>query len=150
MSEIFDETGHLKIATLNLIKEQKLNSLDLDEALNHICTCDICAMMLSDSFEENDLADAPSGFQEETIGRFKKKKDKNREFLFYSFRVAVAACISLIIVFTSSSNLIKSNMGMFQVKSPNAKIVNSINTKLSDFSQKIVNTEVFYNEKEKR
>ncbi|MGE5626998.1 MAG: hypothetical protein ACM3X7_02650 [Solirubrobacterales bacterium] len=150
MNDLFDESGHLKKETLNSIKEQKLDSLDLADALDHICLCEICSEMLSDGFQENDLADAPSGFKEETLSKIKKKKDKHKEFIFYSFRVAIAASISLLIVVSSSLNLVRSNLGMFQMKSPDTKIVNSISTKLNDFSQKIVNMEVFYSEKEKK
>lgn len=150
MSKIFDEKGHLKVDVIYSIKADNLMPHDLEEALNHICSCDKCAELLAESFTKEDLIDIPVGFQEETLSKIKTKKDKNKEFIFYSLRVAIAACISIFIVFSSSFNLLSSNFAALKIKAPDTTVVNSISSKLNNFSQKIITMEVFDNEKEKR
>lgn len=142
--ELFDKEGHLTVAAIKA-------SMLKDEALEHICNCEKCAGAFADSFRVDELVDAPFGFQEEIMSKVRSKKETNNQFLFYSFRVAIAACISLIIVFSSTLNYVENTqIGLSRINPPDLSIINSVNTGLGDFSQKIVSLEVFYNDKEKR
>ena len=149
--ELLDKQGHLTLTAIQLIKENSLEKDYLDIALEHICNCEGCAEVFANSFLENELVQAPEGFQEEIMSKVINMKEKNNQFLFYSFRVAIAACISLIIVFSSTFNYVENTqIGLSRINPPDLSIINSVNTGLSDFSQKIVSMEVFYNDKEKR
>ncbi len=149
MVNSFDKNGHLTWNAILSIKQGTMEEPYLSQALMHICICQECAGALADSFQEDELSEAPSSFKEETICKIRNSDKKHREFIFYSLRVAAAACISLFIVFSSSFSFLSSNIGVLKLKAPDAGIVYSLNTKLNTFSQKIVTMEVFY-EKEKR
>lgn len=54
------------------------------------------------------------------------------------------------IVFSNTLNFIVNTKKVVGIAPPNLSIVNSINTNISNFSQKIINMEGFNNENEKR
>jgi len=148
---LFDKTGHLAKSSLIKLKEGSLNDEDLSLALEHICNCEECSDVFANSYNDNELAEAPVGFHNEIQEKIKKKRESDIKLLFYSFRVAVAAGIALVFVFSSTLSFVankKINPG--SINSPNLSVVTTINTHLTNFSTKIVNLEVFNNEKEKK
>jgi hypothetical protein len=147
-STLFKENGHLTKTSLNALKEGSLNDDELILISEHICHCEGCANALADSFNDNELVDAPSGFQQEVLNKIKKKKENNTQFVFYSLRVAMAASIALMFVFSNALNFIaNTKTKTLDVTPMNLSTINTINKSLNDFSQKLVNMEVFNNEK---
>ena len=144
---LFNENGHLTDIVFETLKEGLLDGNELILVSEHICDCESCAGVFADGFNDNELAEAPLGFQEEVQSKIKKKKDA--QFIFYSLRVAIAACMALVFVFSNTLNY-AANTKVSKMNPPNLSIVNSINSDLSNFSQKIINMEVFNNEKEKK
>ncbi|MBC8061023.1 MAG: hypothetical protein H7Y18_10175 [Clostridiaceae bacterium] len=144
---LFDEKGHLTEVTLRALKCGLLEGNELAIVSEHICSCESCSSAFANSFKDDELAKAPLGFEEEIQCKLKKKKDI--EFMFYSLRVTIAASIALVFVFSNTLNL-AANTKVGSIKAPNLSIVNSINTDINNFSEKIINLEVFNNEKEKK
>jgi hypothetical protein len=150
-SILFNEDNHLTEMSLKAFKEGHLDDKSLILLSEHIACCEECADALADSFNDNELAKAPLGFQEEIQNKIKNKKQNSFQFGFYSLKVAVAACIALIIVFSSQLNyLANTKLVTSYIKAPDLSIVNSINTNLYNLSEKIINMEVFNNENEKK
>jgi len=148
---LFDEKAHITKLSLIALKEGALMDNDLILISEHICSCTRCCEALANSFNDNELAEAPLGFVGEVNSKIKRKREKDRQFIFYSFRVTIAACIALIFVFSGTFKLttnaeIETNV----INPPNLSIVNNINTELNNFSIKIMNMEVFNNDKEKK
>ncbi|MCB2306860.1 hypothetical protein LGL08_12515 [Clostridium estertheticum] len=149
MSEtLFNENGHVTKILIQRFKEGSLSDNELVLMSEHICLCETCAAVLADSFNNNELADAPLGFEQEVICKIKKKKESNTQFIFYSLRVITAASIALIFVFSNSLNFIANKP--LDVNPINLSSINTISTSLNSFSQKIINMEVFNNEKGKK
>lgn len=146
---LFDENGHLTKKALKAFKESSLSDDDLIVISEHICNCEKCADALANCFNDNELADVPLGFEEEVLSKIKNKKQKNNEFILYSIRVSMAACMALMIVFSSTFNFIASTKAI-NIEPPNLSAVNSINKSLNHFSQKIVSMEVFNNENKEK
>lgn len=135
---------------LRKFKEGSLGDNDLVLISEHICNCEGCADALADSFNDNELAKAPPGFEEEVLSKIEKRKQDHNQFMFYSFRVAMAASIALLFIFSNTLNTVantKSNT--LNVNPISLSYVNTISKNLNSFSQKIINMEVFDNEKEK-
>lgn len=150
-SILFNEDNHLTEISLKAFKEGHLDDKSLILLSEHIACCEKCADALASSFNDNELAKAPLGFQEEIQNKIKNKKQNSFQFGFYSLKVAVAASIALIIVFSSQLNyLANTKLEASYIKAPDLSIVNSINTNLYNLSEKIINMEVFNNEKEKK
>jgi len=148
---LFDKTGHLDKVSLIKLKEGSLNDEDLSLALEHICNCEECSDVFANSYNDNELAEAPLGFHNEIQEKIKKKRESDIKLFFYSFRVAVAAGIALVFVFSNTLSFVankKINPGI--INSSNLSVVSTINTQITNFSTKIVNLEVFNNEKEKK
>ncbi len=148
---LFDEMGHLDRISLLKLKEGSLNDEDLSLALEHICDCEKCSDVFANSYNDNELAEAPLGFHNEIEQRIKKKRESDIKFFFYSLRVIVAACIALVIVFSNTLSFAankRTNPG--DINPPNLSVISTINARLNNFSRKIVNMEVFNNEKEKK
>ncbi|MBU3177757.1 hypothetical protein KPL47_15605 [Clostridium estertheticum] len=145
---LFNENGHITKILIQRFKEGSLSDNELLLMSEHICLCETCADVLADSFNNNELADAPLGFEQEVISKIKKKKESNTQFIFYSLRVITAASIALIFVFSNSLNFIANKP--LDVNPISLSSINTINASLNTFSQKIIKLEVFNNEKGKK
>ena len=150
-STLFKENGHLTKASLKGLKEGSLGDDELVLISEHICNCVSCADALADSFNDNELVDAPLGFEQEVLSKIKKSKENNTQFIFYSLRVAMAASISLIFVFSNALSFMANTKSTpLNVNPISLSSVNTINKSLNNFSQQIIHMEVFNNEKEKK
>lgn len=148
---LFKENGHLTERSINGLKEGYLNDNELILISEHICNCEFCAVQLGDSFNNNELTDVPSGFEQEIMFKIKNIKQSKTQFMFYSLRVAMAASIALIFVFSNGLNFVaNTNMKTLNVNPINLSTINTINNNLNNFSQKIINMEVFNNAKRKK
>lgn len=151
INSLFKENGHLTKMSLDNLKEGCLSDTELVIISEHICKCEGCANALADSFDDNELVEAPLSFEQEVLNKIKKKKESKTQFVFYSLRVAMAASIALIFVFSNSLNfLANTKTKTLDVTPMSLSSINTINKSLNDFSQKIINLEVFNNEKRKK
>ena len=150
-STLFKENGHLTKISLKALKEGTLCNNELILISEHISHCEGCANVLADSFNDNELAEAPLGFEQEILCKIKKKKENHTQFIFYSLRVAMAASIALMFVFSNALNfLANTKTKTLYVNPMSLSAINTINISLNDFSQKIINMEVFNYEKGKK
>jgi len=148
---LFEESGHLTKISLKSLKDGYLSDSELILLSEHIFICEGCADALANSFNDNELAEAPLGFQQEILSKIKNKKEKNTQFVFYSLRVAIAASIALMFVFSNGLNfLANTKTKTLNVSPMSLSAINTINENLNNFSQKIINLEVFNNEKGKK
>ncbi|HHW30216.1 MAG TPA: hypothetical protein GXX20_00855 [Clostridiaceae bacterium] len=163
MKEIFDENGHLAGFALEALKKGALTEDELLQATSHIAECLYCAEAFSGSFMDSELKKVPSGFADEIMRKLPSAPEENRnnkKLLFYSFRVAVAVCASLAIIFSGFLDFYANAINYTEryperyaerFNTSEQKLIdyiNDINTGLKDFSQKILNMEVSLNETE--
>ena len=150
-STLFMENGHLTKISLKALKKGSLSDTELVLILEHLSACEACADELADNFSDNELAMVPLGFQQEILSKIDKKKENNTQFLFYSLRVAMAASIALVFVFSNALSFIaNTKVDPLNITPMSIGATNTINKSLNDFSQKIINLEVFNNENEKK
>lgn len=146
---LFNKEGHLTEETLRALKFDILHDEDLISVLEHICDCQKCAGAFADSFKDDELAETPLGFQEKVQIKLNGKKQTNIHFNFYCVKVAIAASIALMMVFSNGLNFLV-DTATNCVKPPDLSIVSSVNADLNNFSQKIIKLEVFNNDKKKK
>ena len=150
-STLFEENRHVTKISLKALKDGGLIDTELILLLEHISNCEECADAIASSFNENELAEAPLGFEQEIMCKIEKRKENRSQFVFYSLRVAIAASIALIFVFSNGLNfLANTKTNTLNVNPMSLSTVNTINDTLNDFSQKIISLEVFNNEKRKK
>lgn len=150
-NNLFDDHGHLTVISIRKLKDGCLSDEELVSISEHIENCEECAEFLAESFDNGELYQAPFGFQEEVESRIGGKIKSNPQFLLYSFRVSIAVCLSLMLVFSNVLNFMANDtIKTLQINAPSFKMVNSINMELGNFTDKIINAEVFNNENEKR
>lgn len=147
--DLFSKKEHLSEETLKNLKLGILKDEDVILALDHMGECEKCAGIFADSFEENELLDAPLGFQEKVQIKIKGERQSNLKFGFYCFNVVAAASIAIMMLFSNGLSFFAST-GKSYIKSPDLSILSSINENLSTFSEKIIKLEVFNNDKEKK
>ena len=145
---LFNKEGHLTKETLDLLKLDILSNSELSSVLEHICNCEKCAGAFANNFNDNELAEAPLGFEETVDLKIKDKKQNTTRFNFYCFKVATAVCIALLMVFSNGLSFI-ANTKTNYIKPIDLSILNTVNSSLNNFSEKIIKLEVFNNEKEK-
>ncbi|WP_291643383.1 hypothetical protein [Clostridium sp.] len=151
VSTLFKENGHLTKVSINMLKEGSLSEVELILIAEHMSLCAECAGDFTDSLSDNELACVPSGFEQEILSKVKKNKERNTQFIFYSLRVAIAASIALVFVFSSQLNFIaNTKTNTLNVSPISLSSINTVNQSLNDFSEKIINMEVFNNEKSKK
>lgn len=148
MKDWIDSGGHVTQSALRDFAAGSLSHDELMEVAEHIADCEQCARSLAEMVETKQPA-VPAGFEEEVLSRISREKEKKKELLHFSFRVAIAACGTLFFVFSSTMNTLASHPNAFaQIKAPGFSAVGNINTHLRNFSQQILDMEVFNNAKE--
>lgn len=148
-NRIFNKEGHLNEDTVRLLKLGTLDDEELIPILEHISDCQECASVFADSFEDDELAEAPLGFEEKVQIKIKNKKESNIRFNLYCARVAIAASIALIMVFSNGLSFL-ANTKTNYVKPLDLSFINSFNSNLNTFSERIIKMEVFSYDKEKK
>jgi hypothetical protein len=124
-----------------------LSNSELLSATSHIADCLSCAKDFADSFASCELKKVPHGFAKEIESKLPCKTRKNKQLLFYSFRVGFAVCASLLLIFSGSLSFYANADNYAEIiKPPKLSFIQSVNTGLKDFSQKILVMEVLPNE----
>jgi len=151
MSNLFERNEHLTQAALQKLKSGELSEVELIRVTDHIADCKSCASAFVECFSVSEFIDVPYGFAEEVESKLYSRRKSNRQFTFYSIRVAIAACAALVIVFSSTLNFVTNlEVKAVNIRQPDLHFINSINSSLQDLSQTLLNMEVFKNEKEKK
>lgn len=176
MIGLFDSEGHLTPSTLAALCCGSLCDEAALAVLTHIGDCAECAEDYAAVLEQGQLVDPPVGFTERLQGMFEaetlfpeaasteqaekppvamaapekkvKKQQSNTSFFAYAFRVAIAASIALVITFSGFS--MGSTKKIVPVKAPGFSFVDSISNGLKDFSQSVLNREVFHHAETKK
>lgn len=91
--------GHLSKEMIEKLKSGRLSKEEKLAALDHIGECDFCANAFSSSFEQEGLMFTAPDFSSEIMKKIGKPQGK-REFYLYSFKVGIAACIALLLLFS--------------------------------------------------
>lgn len=136
------------------IKALKTGRLSKDEtlfALEHIGECEQCADALAESYRETELLELSPDFKAEVLlktasvrknAAAEKIKNRKRELCFYSFKVSIAACIALLLLFSGTLNY---GMNISKMINPDLSGMNVITEDLRGFSDKLINLEVIKN-----
>ena len=142
--KLIDSSGHVTRAAIHDFATGSLKSEELDEVAEHIAGCESCALALAEAAEAELPVLVPAGFEEEIRNRISCSGGNRTELFRFSFRVALAACITLFFVFSSAMNTIASSRNPFaKIKAPGFSAIETINTRLRDFSQQILEMEAF-------
>ena len=151
MSNPVNDAGHLSPNDLKALKEGTLREAEILALSEHMSDCGLCAGRFAACFGEDELLEVPSGFRENIASRLKPQKEDRRQMLFYSIKVTVAACATLIFIFSGALNFIEGLDN--KIKGYEAKglyLADSVNIGFQNFSRKILDMEVFLNENEKK
>lgn len=144
MKNLIDPSGHVTQTALRDLAAGSLDPEELDEVAEHIAGCEFCALALVEVIKANQPVLVPAGFEEEVLKRIPRPGGNRAELFRFSFRVALAACIALFFVFSSAMNMLAGSRNPFEkIKAPGFSAVETINTNLRDFSQRILEMEAF-------
>ncbi|MEY8763620.1 MULTISPECIES: hypothetical protein [Clostridium] len=145
-NDLFDRRGHIKNSSIEKLKNGNLKKTEINILSEHIESCEECAQKLSNSFEQKDFLKVPCGFEEEIEYKINRNHKKNKQLFFYSLKVSAAACMALVLVFSSALNFMAdTGVRKLEIKSPQFTAVNSMNVKLENFTNNIIDREVFNN-----
>ncbi len=139
---------HLTPDKIRALKDGLLSGEEAIAALEHIGSCDLCADAFADSYSETELLALSPTFKSAVLSAIDKenravipvKKSTmaaggRRELLRYSFRVSVAACITLFLLF---SGTISYGMDFSRSIHPDMSGINAIMENVKGFSDKLV------------
>ena len=144
MKNLIDPSGHVTQAAIRDFAAGSLKPGELDEVAEHIAGCGSCALALAEAAEAEQPVLVPAGFEEEVLNRLSRSGGNRAELFRFSFRVALAACIALFFVFSSAMNIITNFPNPLEkIKPPGSSVVETIDTHLRDFSQRILEMEAF-------
>lgn len=145
MGNPIDSNGHVTQTALTNFSNGLLEHDELIAAAKHITQCEQCALGLAQAVEARSSETViPEGFDEEVLKRISSSKRKKTELTHFSIRVALAACIALFFIFSSAwGTLGRLQEPLSNIKAPNFSAVESINMQLQNFSEQLLNMEVF-------
>ena len=143
MKYIVNQNCHPTPQTLHDFIAGTLTPEDTLTAADHIASCPLCTRALAEIAGENQVK-VPVGFEEEIKNRITLEKQKKTELLHFSFRVAAAACAAFFFIFIGALNAAAGPRDpLAKIQAPSFSAVDNISTNLRDFSQKILDMEVF-------
>lgn len=149
MENPVDQSDHITQTALLDFAAGRLKHDKLMAAAEHIAGCKQCAAGLAEAAEAKRAAVVPAGFDEQVLSRISRARKKKTELLYFSFRVALAACVALFFIFSSALDTLAGPRDSFvKINAPDFSAVESINTHLQHFSQQILNMEVFQHAQE--
>lgn len=142
---------HMSPEDLKSLRKGTLYEAERLSLLEHMSDCSLCAARYAGCFEADELLEVPSGFRENLLSRLKPERDDKRQMLFYSIRVAIAACATLIFIFSGALNFVASLGTMLKGYEVRGQYVaETVNIGFQDFSKRILNLEEFVYENEKK
>ena len=138
---------HLTPDRINALKNGILSETEAALTLEHIGECERCAAAFAECYSDEELLELPAGFKRSVFSAIEQEKrtsvsvhsnnHNKRELFRYSFRVSVAACITLFLLFSGTidyginfSRSIHTDLTGFHVITENLK---GISDKLVDF-----------------
>ena len=138
---------HLTPDVMTALKSGRLTGEEAISALEHIGECERCADALAGIYRETELLELSPGFRSAVFSAVEKetrivpvvkakKDDKKRELFRYSFRVSIAACITLVLLFSGTINY---GINLSRSIHPDFSKVNVITEDLRGFSDKLIN-----------
>lgn len=149
------ERGDNDHVSKNSWKKLYLRQLPNEEKIamaEHIQNCDVCATVFAEFLEKNGLLNLPPQFSKGVdkkrsairltatpLSSDKGKREANREYRRYSCKVAIAACIALLLLFSGTFSSGVKMISKSKVLEPDFSTINQITQDLSDFSKKIIN-----------
>ncbi|QOX63566.1 hypothetical protein FRZ06_09480 [Anoxybacterium hadale] len=134
---------HLAPERIDDLRAGRLASDEVIEMLTHIGECVHCAEALGERYKENELLRLPPEFSRkvmETLGIERVshsigKKNGICELYAYSFRVGIAACIALMLLFSGTLNY---GVSLGQSIHGDFKAVERITENLRGFSDRLI------------
>lgn len=144
----FNEKGHISESGFAALHAEQLSDMELITVCEHMAECDTCADTFANGLTEAELIPSSSGFDEMLKENFAAQNRNKFQLLTYSLRVALAACAALVIVFSGLLNpMINAVNTQGNFSAPQFSFISTINAKLHDFSQSLLQWEVPHNEK---
>lgn len=151
MNSLYGLDGHLNALAVTLLASDSLPDDKAQEALAHIAACPACAARFAEAFAHTGpVVVPPPGFAVHTAARLMEtRRAQGRRLLFYSLRVAVAACLALAFTFSGLLHAPQS-LTAPPAQAPGQSITSTINARLQAFSQNLLNLEdIFHDQKKK-
>ena len=143
MKYITKQNCHPSQQTLHDFAAGSLPPEEMLTVADHIASCLPCTRSLSETAGEHP-AETPAGFEEEIENRIAREKRKKSELLHFSFRVTAAACAAFFFIFVGALDAAAGPRDpLGKIEPPGFSAVDNISVQLRDFSQKILNMEVF-------
>ena len=127
---------HLTPDRMKALKAGMLAKDDTISALEHLGECEQCADAFAKSYSDQELLELSPGFKIAVFSAIEKEK---RELFRYSFKVSVAACITLFLLFSGTFNF---SMNFSKNMYSDLSGVNTITENLRGFSDKLIDFEV--------
>ncbi len=141
---------HLTPERMEALKEGMLAKDDAISALEHLGECEQCADAFAKIYSDQELLELSPGFKIAVFSAIEKEKrtiikekaktdDGKRELFRYGFKVSIAACITLFLLFSGTFNF---SMNFSKNMYSDLSGVNVITENLRGFSDKLIDFEV--------
>lgn len=138
---------HLTPDIMTALKNGSLSETEAVSALEHIGECGQCADAFAGTYTDAELLELPPGFKSAVFSSIEREKrtvpvgmakrdDKKRELFRYGFRVSIAACITLVLLFSGTINY---GINLSRSIHPDFSRVNVITEDLRSLSDKLIN-----------
>lgn len=131
----WDARGHLTGAALEALKNGETRRGELDAQLAHLGSCAACAQRFAEGYAPEELAPLPKGFAERVRARLPQRR---APLLGYSLRVAAAACLALLFLFSGTLRGMADSSRMPSPRAPDLNFVSQFTAGMRTFSQSVL------------
>lgn len=152
---VFIENRHVTEEHIKNMLQHRLPVEKTEQIQNHLAQCTYCADLFAKVMEQGYLVSPPPDMKARILRksqsmRRRKEYSKKMQLFFYSLRVGVAMCFSLVLLFATGDK--QSGVEMQKTKENSGfqiELLNNINQNINEVTTKIITMEGIKNDTEK-
>ena len=154
-TKFYMKNRHLTEENIRHMLQNRFSAEETTEMQNHLAQCTYCADLIAKVMEEGYLVAPPPDMKEHILRKSKnirkrKEYSKKMQLLFYSLRVGIAMCFTLILLFATDRKMPEAQQKTMQEKAGfQLEVLNHINRSINEVTTKIITMEGIENDTKK-
>ena len=159
-TSLSNSNRHLNLEDLRLLKKEVLPIEENIKAMAHIGVCDLCAASFAACFDDKELVVVAPDFSGRVLKKISKsleepkkqktKESQKKELYFFTARVSLAMCLTLMLFFSGTFSNITRTFEADKINRIDLSGMNAFSETIRTFSNKIIQVEVTKNDQKKK
>lgn len=154
-TKLYIKNRHLTEENIRHMLQNRFPAEETAEMQHHLAQCTYCADLFAKVMEQGYLVTPPPDMKEHILRKSKnirkrKEYSKKMQLLFYSLRVGIAMCFTLILLFATDRKMPEAQQKTMEEKPGfQLEVLNHINRSINEVTTKIITMEGIENDTKK-